>query len=740
MKLTAIWILLLLLLPGTFNYLQSQTKRVIVNTPDALYELTGNGSNCTYTKLDDICPGSNNFFSTALYGQTLYFISNLNNDVYSIDLTTPRSCRYVTSFPVTDYYLGLSAMNAFTVDKNGLLYAVDASTWHLFRCNPYTKETVFLGKVPQAPAGDLVFYEDKLLLATAGHGLYEINISNPMASVPFMSTNNYSFYGLISFPADCRKNKIFGFAPAAGGTVMVQLDLEAKTVGAEVCQLPFIVYDAGSIVETGNTLGIWVDSILIKAPCTPDELTGSVSVSGYSATAGELVYTLNNSVENKHGRFDQLLKGNYQLTITNEIGCKLDTSFTIGQGLSPDALITSTDPRTCELPGGSIFMETISDHQPVLISVNNGAPQTNTHLTGLPAGVYTISLTDQGSCRRDTTIILKYPNKPDFIGNITAQPTICQSSSGSIGIGLTGNTAGITAALNGSNYRATSMFRDLDMGYYSLSVMNAAGCRYDTLVQIEKWFDPKPQISFDITDRGCVGTPGEIAVHVNGVGPPFNYNLNYGTYLPASNWTNLVPGSYVVRIQNSNYCEWDTSAEVKEYIASPITVSLNKKDPDCKALNSGELRLDISGAETPYFFQVNDRLYGSGQTAQLPAGRYAVTIRNKDQCIVDTTNAELVLRLEPECERVSVPNAFSPNNDRNNDLFKPVHSPYLTQVSLTVYNRYGQIVFRSTPLQPAWDGSMNGRQLAQDYYAWVLTYRDIYGAPKKMNGLVLLLR
>jgi gliding motility-associated-like protein len=732
-------VLLSVLLLYTNVALQSQTKRVIVNTPTAMYELTGGGGTCDYAGIPDLCAGTNeNIYSSALFNQTLYFISFLSNNLYSVQLGVPGSCRFLTKFPSSNPNAQFSSVNALTVDKNGILYGVENSDNNLFKYNPNTNESALLGKLPVSPGGDLVFYGDKLLLATAGRGLYEINMDDPAASTQYMSTGNFSFWGLISFPFDCKKNKVYGFAPGGVGTQLVELDLETKNMGAVVCELPIEVYDAASIVESGNTLGIWIDSILIKAPCTATGLTGDVNIISYSATPGDLKYNLNSGQENTTGEFQQLAKGNYQVRITNDIGCSRDTFFTIAQGM-PGMTATGTNPLMCEMPNGSIFIDAFSNY-PITVRVNNGLPQNNLRLNGLGAGVYNISVIDGGSCRSDSTITLRYERRPDFLGAITTSPTFCEGKSGSINVGINGDPAGVTASLNGGPYKPMAELRNLDKGNYRLSVLKAPDCFYDTLLQISKQIDPPPQVTFDITDQFCFENNGKVVIHATGAGSPFTYNLNNGNYFPRNSFDRLAPGTYSIGIRNSNFCFFDSSVEIKPYIKQPLNITVGKRDPTCAVINSGELRVNISGAEAPYFFKVNNKTYNSGETAFLPPGEYPIIILNSGQCEIDSTREELVLQYSSDCNRMSMPNVFSPNNDGNNDVFRPIHSPYITQVQLAIYNRYGQMIFRSSPEQPGWDGRLKGQPVNIGNYAWVLTYRDFNGQPQKMNGLVLVIR
>ncbi|NCX94838.1 MAG: gliding motility-associated C-terminal domain-containing protein [Chitinophagia bacterium] len=77
------------------------------------------------------------------------------------------------------------------------------------------------------------------------------------------------------------------------------------------------------------------------------------------------------------------------------------------------------------------------------------------------------------------------------------------------------------------------------------------------------------------------------------------------------------------------------------------------------------------------------------------------------------------LALSPEsCCNVWFPNAFTPNGDRNNDVFKPVFRGYHRFSVFRVVNRWGQTVYEATNTNGEWDGTMNGvpQDLGVYYY------------------------
>jgi gliding motility-associated-like protein len=72
-----------------------------------------------------------------------------------------------------------------------------------------------------------------------------------------------------------------------------------------------------------------------------------------------------------------------------------------------------------------------------------------------------------------------------------------------------------------------------------------------------------------------------------------------------------------------------------------------------------------------------------------------------------------------------MPNAFSPDNDGNNDIFRPVtQRNSLDPYQLLVYDRWGQLIFWSSIPSIGWDGTINGEPCPAGSYNYLIQYRD----------------
>jgi gliding motility-associated-like protein len=74
----------------------------------------------------------------------------------------------------------------------------------------------------------------------------------------------------------------------------------------------------------------------------------------------------------------------------------------------------------------------------------------------------------------------------------------------------------------------------------------------------------------------------------------------------------------------------------------------------------------------------------------------------------------------PECleGKLFVPNAFTPNNDGNNDQFYVRSSAPIEEFYFTVYDRWGEQVFETREQSQGWDGMYKLKQLSPAAFAW----------------------
>jgi gliding motility-associated-like protein len=114
---------------------------------------------------------------------------------------------------------------------------------------------------------------------------------------------------------------------------------------------------------------------------------------------------------------------------------------------------------------------------------------------------------------------------------------------------------------------------------------------------------------------------------------------------------------------------------------------------------------------------------------------YTLTLTGTDGCVVSATKSIIVF------VPLLMPNAFTPNSDGRNDLFRiPPRTPEQL-ISFTVYNRWGERVFYTREPSAGWDGRFNNSPQPAGAYVWVIRYLDPFRHEiLTSSGTVMLIR
>jgi gliding motility-associated-like protein len=87
-----------------------------------------------------------------------------------------------------------------------------------------------------------------------------------------------------------------------------------------------------------------------------------------------------------------------------------------------------------------------------------------------------------------------------------------------------------------------------------------------------------------------------------------------------------------------------------------------------------------------------------------------------------------------------MPNAFTPNGDGRNDVFRYPPSAGNKFISLHIFNRWGQKIFESRNAATGWNGRVNGTTQPADTYVYVLETETLNGRKRIHKGNVTLIR
>ncbi|MEM6264809.1 MAG: gliding motility-associated C-terminal domain-containing protein [Bacteroidota bacterium] len=228
----------------------------------------------------------------------------------------------------------------------------------------------------------------------------------------------------------------------------------------------------------------------------------------------------------------------------------------------------------------------------------------------------------------------------------------------------------------------------------------------------------------------CEGTstwlsPGEF--------PNANFTWQDGSTTPVFEVSQA--GRYSVTIENE--CGLDSGFISVAYTRAPAPVELGSDTLICEDL---PIELDIT-QELEGITYTWDNLSSTPTRDIFRPGRYFVEVSTQCGSSRDTI---LVSTSEAACQcLVMVPNLFSPNNDGVNDEFKVSHPCFLSRFRLSIYDRYGGLLFHSRNPDVGWDGNTLNGLSPEGVYYWVLDYQAQNGVEQEQNvlkGFVTLLR
>ena len=119
------------------------------------------------------------------------------------------------------------------------------------------------------------------------------------------------------------------------------------------------------------------------------------------------------------------------------------------------------------------------------------------------------------------------------------------------------------------------------------------------------------------------------------------------------------------------------------------------------------------------------------------SGLYELTIMNSCGKSTDSISVEV----SPCDECMFLPTAFTPNGDGRNDDYRPIVKCPISDYKLEIYNRWGELVFRTKDPNVGWDGKYKGDICDAGVNIYLMEYRSaITNSTKSLKGNITLIR
>ncbi len=190
---------------------------------------------------------------------------------------------------------------------------------------------------------------------------------------------------------------------------------------------------------------------------------------------------------------------------------------------------------------------------------------------------------------------------------------------------------------------------------------------------------------------------------------------------------------YTVNISEFNFCTVTASVLVKVNPTPTVSAGVNS------TFNSDEpMQIIAKGTGTITWIAGEDIICAVCPITQIMpknSGCYKAQAINEfgckafdDVCIEVTNNYNIY-----------IPNVFTPNEDGLNETFK-VHGTGISDVTLIIYDRWGEKLATTTDMDKGWDGSYKGKLCKNEVYVYLVTFTSLDGKKHTRKGHVTLLK
>jgi len=466
-------------------------------------------------------------------------------------------------------------------------------------------------------------------------------------------------------------------------------------------------------------------------------VTGGTSPYTYLWSNGATTQDINNLVANT-----------YSVIVTDDHDCKVYDTIDIVQ---PDSMIIHLN-HTSICYGQTITLQidsTTGGTSPYTHLWNIGDTTTFITVNPLVSTQYTVQATDINGCTSQVTPLVLSVTDPLTMSLLPSADSICIGDSLVINANITGggNITYIVHLSDGtSGTPPLVVYPTQDMTYVA-SVTDS--CGFTTV------FDssfvtvmPLPPTAFtsDIT-YGCE----PLVVQFNETNPPEGQSYEWyfadGYYGAGNSITHTFEnyGIYSVTMTATSFFGCVNSQTINNMITvyprPTADFSFNPKNPNAL--------LDLV-----FFDNLSTTLYaahwnfGDGNTSEHistfntfnSSGTFTVQlIAETEHGCLDTAYHDIDIK---EVFTLYIPNAFTPDGDGLNDVFRPLGVGLDNEgFHLMIFNRWGEMVYETYDVNKGWDGkTFEGNKAYDGVYTWLLYYNEIESYNQKKTGTVTLIR
>lgn len=280
------------------------------------------------------------------------------------------------------------------------------------------------------------------------------------------------------------------------------------------------------------------------------------------------------------------------LTVSNGAGSDEQTMTNIIEVTEgPTVALNANEPSCHGSTDGSISAN-VSGDGPFEYEWSTG--HSNTSISLLSAGEYSITVTDSNGCEVEQSVSLNDPQ--EITVSISKEDISCFGlNDGTAEVNANGGTGQLS--FEWDNGETDESLSGLSSGNVSVEVTDSNGCAQSASISIN---EPSAlALSVLDNDISCDGAPGSASADISGGTSPFSYDWSTGDN--SESISDLNEGDYDLTITDANGCEVESSFEITA--SESLNLNLTVEPISCAGMSDGSAGIDVTGGTGNYTYE-----------------------------------------------------------------------------------------------------------------------------------------
>jgi len=541
---------------------------------------------------------------------------------------------------------------------------------------------------------------------------------NASGSIEIVATGTLPLSYSINGGATFGSNSQFNYLSAGTGFItVIEDDFGCRTYADTVDILQPAVLSVSQVAVTDASCG---------------NLNGSASVSTVGGTS-PYTYLWPNGDASDYA--DTLGAGSYQVTVSDANACQDTLTVSVANAGGGYVTIDQTIDVNCYgmstgsvsftmnqgFPTYDFYLDLSGTHIDSVLATSDSTQAFN----NLAAGVYQLIANEGAGCQSVVNVSILSANQIVIAADIDSL-SCYQNQTGAIDITVTGGFTPYQFTWAGSNAFSSNSedLQLLESGTYTVQIRDSLACTVISSAFVVS--EPnEAQIVINIGNaEQCYGsTTGSVAAFATGGTQPYVYAWTNGSWTEGVSTVDSLPaGSYHLLVRDAHNClVADSTVSITEY--SQIIVH----DTVIYSGADAQIELTVSGGTPAYAYHWENSdlqtLSDEASIYNLKTGLYYVTVSDFYGCVVSKF-------FDIEIPFV-IPTLITPNADGLNDTWGIGNIEQFENISIEIYNRWGNIIFKYEGKGSAYadvsnqfDGTFNGKELPLGSYVFILDLKQ----------------